>query len=54
MLLLPVPYEQHPMVQHPWVTLWLPVHTSAVELERLVAGVNGDAARSTRFCSLRL
>merc|ERR1711892_459279 len=46
MLLLPVPYEQHPMVKHPGVTLWLPVHTSAVELERLVAGVNGDAARS--------
>merc|ERR1712106_1204057 len=46
MLLLPIAYEQHPMVQHPGVTLWLPVHTSAVELERLVAGVNGDAARS--------
>merc|ERR1711892_1063097 len=46
MLLLPIAYKQHPMVQHPGVTLWLPVHTGAVELERLVAGVNGDAARS--------
>merc|ERR1712128_265768 len=46
MLLLPVPYEQHAVVQHPGVTPWLPVHTSTVELERLVAGVDGDAARS--------
>merc|ERR1711892_482421 len=55
MLILPVPYEQHAVVQHPGVTLWLPVHTRAVELERLMAGVNGDAARSfIRVAPLRV
>ena len=42
----PVPHGQDPVVEVLRAALWLAVHPGVVELEALVAGINGNAAGS--------